>query len=68
MDGESFRSGYIAAWQSVKGAGQNPDVPEAPTLVGMCMYLAGFSRGLRDANVVALRPSPIRRLPSAPPQ
>jgi hypothetical protein len=65
MDQDSFRRGYIAGWQSVKGSDEHPDVPEAPAEVGVSLYLVGFSRGVRDAK---LAPLPNRRSPSSPPR
>jgi hypothetical protein len=65
LNQDSFRRGYIAGWQSVKGANEHPDAPEAPAEVGVSLYLIGFSRGIRDAAVGSV---PTPRLPSAPPQ
>jgi hypothetical protein len=53
---DAFREGYIAGWQSVRGADENPDFPACPANAGMSMYLIGFSRGAGDARVVMLRP------------
>jgi hypothetical protein len=63
---DAFGDGYIAGWRSVRGADENPDVPPCLALSVMSMYLVGFSRGVRDARVVLLRPA--QRLPSDPPR
>jgi hypothetical protein len=49
---EPFRRGYIAGWQSVRGADDQPIfVPPSPVFVGSTMYMVGFSRGARDAGI-----------------
>jgi hypothetical protein len=51
VDQTSFQQGYIAGWQSVRGAGDQPIfVPPSPVFVGPMMYMVGFSRGVRDAE------------------
>jgi hypothetical protein len=46
-----FQQGYIAGWQSVRGADDHPIlVPQSPVFVGQAMYMVGFSRGARDAG------------------
>jgi hypothetical protein len=46
---EVFQQGYIAGWQSVRGADDQPTlIPQSPVFVGR-MYMVGFSRGTRDA-------------------
>jgi hypothetical protein len=53
LDCEPFRNGYIAGWQSVRGAMDQPVlIPPCPVLVGTAMYLVGFSRGARDARTM----------------
>ncbi len=57
MAQDAFRDGYIAGWQSARGANEQPErIPVCPALGGMPMYLVGFSQGVRDARVVTLRP------------
>jgi hypothetical protein len=49
-DQKVFREGYIAGWQSVRGAVDEPMfVPRSPVFVGL-IYMIGFSRGTRDAR------------------
>jgi hypothetical protein len=46
-----FRRGYIAGWQAVRGADDQPIfVPPSPVFVEPTMYMVGFSRGARDAG------------------
>jgi hypothetical protein len=50
-DHEPFHQGYLAGWQSVRGADDRPPlIPPCPVLVGPAMYMVGFSRGARDAR------------------
>jgi hypothetical protein len=50
-DHEPFQQGYVAGWQSVRGADEQPVlIPPSPVLVGPAMYMIGFSRGARDAG------------------
>jgi hypothetical protein len=47
-----FRRGYIAGWQSVRGADDQPIfVPPSPVFLESTMYMVGFSRGARDAGL-----------------
>ena len=49
---QPFEQGYIAGWQSVRGADDQPLlIPPSPVFVGPAMYMVGFSRGARDAGV-----------------
>jgi hypothetical protein len=51
-DHHPFQQGYIAGWQSVRGADDQPVlIPPSPVFVGPVMYMVGFSRGTRDAGV-----------------
>ena len=51
IDQAPFEQGYIAGWQSVRGADDHPIlVPQSPVFVGHAMYMVGFSRGARDAG------------------
>jgi hypothetical protein len=51
LDQEPFQQGYIAGWQSVRGADNHPLlIPLSPVFVGQAMYMVGFSRGARDAG------------------
>ena len=51
VDQAPFQQGYIAGWQSVRGADDHPIlVPQSPVFVGQAMYMVGFSRGARDAG------------------
>jgi hypothetical protein len=46
-----FEQGYIAGWQSVRGADDEPVlIPRSPVFVGPTMYTVGYSRGARDAS------------------
>ena len=48
---QSFEQGYLAGWQSVRGADDEPVlIPPSPVFIGPAMYMVGFSRGARDAN------------------
>jgi hypothetical protein len=48
-----FQQGYVAGWQSVRGADDQPVlIPPSPVLVGPAMYMIGFSRGARDAEAM----------------
>jgi hypothetical protein len=50
-DHQPFQQGYIAGWQSVRGANDQPVlIPQSPVFVGPAMYMVGFSRGARDAG------------------
>jgi hypothetical protein len=50
-DHEPFDLGYLAGWQSVRGADDEPFlIPPCPVFVGPAMYMVGFSRGARDAR------------------
>jgi hypothetical protein len=52
VDHRPFQQGYIAGWQSVRGADDQPVlVPPSPVFVGLAMYMVGFSRGARDAEL-----------------
>jgi hypothetical protein len=49
LNQEVFQQGYLAGWQSVRGADDQPTfIPRSPVFVGP-MYMVGFSRGTRDA-------------------
>jgi hypothetical protein len=51
-DHHPFQQGYIAGWQSARGADDQPvPIPPYPVFVGPAMYMVGFSRGTRDAGV-----------------
>jgi len=51
LNQEPFQQGYIAGWQSVRGADNHPLlIPLSPVFVGQAMYMVGFSRGARDAG------------------
>jgi hypothetical protein len=51
-DYRPFQQGYIAGWQSVRGAGEQPVlIPPSPVFVGPVMYMVGYSRGARGAGV-----------------
>ena len=51
-----FGRGYLAGWQSVRGADDEPLlIPPSPVLVGPAMYMVGYSRGARDAGGMAPR-------------
>jgi hypothetical protein len=51
-DYRPFQEGYIAGWQSVRGADDQPVlIPPSPVFVGPAMYMVGYSRGARDAGV-----------------
>jgi hypothetical protein len=48
---QPFQQGYIAGWQSVRGADDQPVlIPASPVFVEPVMYMVGFSRGARDAG------------------
>jgi hypothetical protein len=48
---QPFNQGYLAGWQSVRGADDQPVLdPPCQVLVGPAMYVVGFSRGARDAR------------------
>ena len=50
-DHEPFHQGYLAGWQSVRGADDEPLlIPPCPVFVGPAMYMVGYSRGARDAR------------------
>jgi hypothetical protein len=50
-DHHPFQQGYIAGWQSVRGADDQPVlIPPSPVFVGPAMYMIGYSRGTRDAG------------------
>jgi hypothetical protein len=52
VDHRPFREGYIAGWQSVRGADDQPVlIPPSPVFAGPAMYMVGYSRGARDAGV-----------------
>jgi hypothetical protein len=52
-DHEPFHQGYIAGWQSVRGADDQPFlIPPCQVLVGPAMYMVGFSRGARAARTM----------------
>jgi hypothetical protein len=52
VDQAPFQQGYIAGWQSVRGADDHPImVPQSPVFIGEAMYMVGFSRGARDAGL-----------------
>jgi hypothetical protein len=52
VDQAPFQQGYIAGWQSVRGADDHPIlVPQSPVFIGQAMYMVGFSRGARDAGL-----------------
>jgi hypothetical protein len=49
---QPFEQGYVAGWQSVRGPDEQPLlIPPSPVFVGPAMYLVGFSRGVRDAEM-----------------
>ena len=51
VDHEPFNQGYIAGWQSVRGADDQPMlIPPCPVLVRATMHMVGVSRGARDAR------------------
>jgi hypothetical protein len=53
LDPRPFEQGYIAGWQSVRGADEQPPlIPPSPVFVGPAMYVVGYSRGARDARAV----------------
>jgi hypothetical protein len=53
IDQQYFQQGYVAGWQSVRGADDQPVlIPPSPVLVGRAMYMVGFSRGARDAGAM----------------
>jgi hypothetical protein len=55
-----FQDGYVAGWQSVRGADDYPLlVPPSPVFVRATMYMVGFSRGSRDAEAMTPRASPV---------
>jgi hypothetical protein len=45
----SFKDGYIAGWQSIRGAEAVPDIPPYHVPAGATPYLAGVALGVRDA-------------------
>jgi hypothetical protein len=50
-DQAPFQRGYLAGWQSVRGADDQPVwVPQSPVFVKQALYMVGFSRGARDAG------------------
>jgi hypothetical protein len=52
VDHRPFQHGYIAGWQSVRGADDYPPlIPPSPVFVEPAMYMVGYSRGARDAGV-----------------
>jgi hypothetical protein len=52
VDHRPFQQGYIAGWQSVRGADDHPPlIPLSPVFVEPAMYMVGYSRGARDAGV-----------------
>jgi hypothetical protein len=52
-DCEPFHQGYLAGWQSVRGADDQPLlIPPCPVLVEPVMHMVGFSRGARDARTM----------------
>jgi hypothetical protein len=52
VDHRPFQQGYVAGWQSVRGADDQPVlIPPSPVFVGPAMYIAGYSRCARDAGV-----------------
>ena len=51
-DHQPFQEGYVAGWQLVRGADDQPVlIPPSPVFVGPAMYMVGYSRGARDAGV-----------------
>jgi hypothetical protein len=53
IDQQPFQQGYVAGWQSVRGKDDQPVlIPPSPVLVGLAMYMVGFSRGARDAGAM----------------
>jgi hypothetical protein len=53
IDQQPFQQGYVAGWQSVRGADDQPAlIPPSPALIGSAMYIVGFYRGARDARVM----------------
>jgi hypothetical protein len=51
VDHRPFEQGYVAGWQSVRGADDQPPlIPPSPVFVGSAMYMVGYSRGARDAG------------------
>jgi hypothetical protein len=52
VDHRPFEQGYVAGWQSVRGADDQPVlIPPSPVFVAPAMYMVGYSRGARDAGV-----------------
>jgi hypothetical protein len=52
VDHQPFEQGYVAGWQSVRGADDQPLlIPPSPVFVGPAMYMVGYFRGSRDAGV-----------------
>jgi hypothetical protein len=52
VDHQPFEQGYVAGWQSVRGADDQPVlIPPSPVFAGSAMYMVGYSRGARDAGV-----------------
>jgi hypothetical protein len=50
---QPFQEGYVAGWQSVRGADGYPLlIPPSPVFVGSAMYMVGYSRGSRDAEAM----------------
>jgi hypothetical protein len=45
----TFKNGYIAGWQSIRGAEPAPDAPPFQVPAGATPYLAGVALGVRDA-------------------
>ena len=52
-DHEPFDQGYLAGWQSVRGADDEPLlIPPCPVFVGPAMYMVGFSVARRGSAML----------------
>ena len=49
MPQATFKNGYVAGWQSIRGAEPVPDIPQYHVPAGQTPYLAGVALGVRDA-------------------
>jgi hypothetical protein len=49
MPQDAFKNGYVAGWQSIRGADPVPDIPPYQVPAGQTPYLAGVALGVRDA-------------------
>jgi hypothetical protein len=65
MPHTTFKKGYIAAWQAIRGNDPVPTIPTHHVPAGQTPYRAGVARGVRDALAFTSSTSraPLRRRP-----